>query len=80
MRFSVRLVNRYRGCGHHEEEGVPKEDNSVGKSRFLSFGDLQVVETLTGYSDTVRSFDHRSASTPKIELWACRSTSTATPW
>jgi hypothetical protein len=38
-----------------EEEGVPKEDNSVGKNRFLSFGDLQVVETLTGYSSTVRS-------------------------
>lgn len=35
---------------------MPKEDNSMGKSRFLSFGDLQVVETLTGYSSTVRSF------------------------
>lgn len=40
------------------EEGVPKEDNSVGKNRFLSFGDLQVVETLTGYSSTEHFYSY----------------------
>jgi hypothetical protein len=37
------------------DEVTSKDDNCIGRTRFLSFGDKQVVETLTGYSSTVRS-------------------------